>query len=489
MHLHINPRPVIRVIGMLLMALAAVMLVPLAVEQAIEGHANVFFEEGAIISGFFGGLMYLSSHDDGEFQLNLKQAFLLTAACWTVLPLFAAIPLVGILHENGEPLSFTDAVFETVSGITTTGSTVLIGLDDLPPGFLLWRSLLNWIGGIGIIVMAIVILPFLRIGGMQLFRSESSDQSEKIVPKAAHMVSWIIWVYMGLTLSCAVLYYMTGMSGFDAINHAMTTLATGGYSTHDASFSYFGAAAQWVAITFMVAGALPFVAYVKLLQGRHRALGDDPQIRTFALFLVGVIFVGTLLHARSNDLDLASALTDVAFNVVSIVTTTGFASADYTLWGPGAVAGFFLLMFVGGCAGSTSGAIKIYRFQVLWITLRYQLMRLTSPNKVVLLRYGGKRMQDGLPLSVFAFISAFFASTALITLLLALMGLDFVTALTASATAITNVGPGLGDIIGPAGNFASLPDAAKWLLSFAMLLGRLEIFTLFMLFDPHFWQD
>ncbi|NVJ98414.1 MAG: TrkH family potassium uptake protein [Alphaproteobacteria bacterium] len=489
MHLHLNLRPVIHILGLMLMALAAVMLIPLIVEQLIEGHENAGFEEGAIVTGFFGLLIFLASREEGELQLDLKQAFLLTALSWMVLPIFAAIPLTGVEQDSGVWLSFTDAVFETVSGITTTGSTVLSGLDHLSPGFLVWRSLLNWIGGIGIIVMAIVMLPFLRIGGMQLFRSESSDRSEKIAPNAGQIVAWITGVYAALTLVCAAAFYLTGMSGFDAINHAMATLATGGFSTHDASFGYFGVAAQWVAIVFMIAGALPFVAYIKFVRGRRRAFYEEPQVRAFLLFLFVVIVLGATYMASQSGQGFGEALTRVAFNVVSVVTTTGFATEDYSLWGTWAVAGFFLLMFVGGCAGSTSGAIKIYRFQVLWIILRNQLQRLTSPNRVIPLTFGAARVGEGLLLSVLAFMAAFFASVALITLLLALMDIDFVTALTAAATAITNVGPGLGTIIGPAGNFAPLPDMAKWLLCFAMLLGRLEIFVLFMLFDPHFWKD
>lgn len=489
MNLHINFRPIIHVIGLLLIALAVIMLIPLLAEEVIEGHANAFFEEGVVVSGVFGALLVLASRDNAEFSLDVKQAFLMTACCWIVLPVFAAIPLVGITGKSGAALSFTDAVFETVSGITTTGSTVISGLDGLHPGFLLWRSLLNWIGGIGIIVMAIVMLPFLRIGGMQLFRSESSDRSEKIVPKSAEMVKWIIWTYIGLTVACAIGYGIAGMSAFDAINHAMATLATGGFSTHDASFGAFGTAARWVAIVFMIAGGLPFILYIKLLRGRKRALRDDPQVRTFLVFLIVVSLLGAVVLSQDAGLEFGTALTEVAFSVVSIVTTTGFASSDYTAWGTGAVAAFFILTFVGGCAGSTSGAIKIYRFQVLWITLRHQLQRLTSPHRVIPLQYKGARMAEDLPLSVLAFMAAFFASIAVVTTLLALMGIDFVTAISASATAITNVGPGLGPIVGPSGNFANLPDAAKWILSFAMLLGRLEIFTLLMLFDPHFWRD
>ncbi|MFC3053628.1 TrkH family potassium uptake protein [Kordiimonas pumila] len=481
-------RPLFHVLGILLVVLAGTMMIPATVEAYMTGTVPLEFLFSAAITGVLGVLFILAMRDNKSFSLDLKQAFLLTALSWVILPVFAALPLMGLGLETDAGLSYTDAVFETVSGLTTTGSTVITGLDQLLPGLLLWRSLLNWVGGIGIIVMAIILLPFLRIGGMQLFKTESSDQSEKIIPKSSDLVKKIVSVYLVLTSACALAYWLAGMTVFDAINHAMATLATGGYSTHDASFGYFGIPAQWVGIVFMMMGALPFIAFIKFSNGHRRAIVDDPQVRTFVRFMVLVIVASAVMLAVDKNINFFTALTYSAFNIVSIVTTTGFASTDYTLWGTGAVAGFFLLTMAGGCAGSTSGAIKTYRFQVLWTIMRAQLLKLNSPNRVIVLKYHGTKMPDELPVSVLAFLAAFFASIAIVTLLLAMMGLDFVTALSAAATAITNVGPGFGDIIGPSGNFASLPDAAKWLLSFTMLLGRLEIFTLFMLFDPHFWR-
>jgi len=489
MHSRTDFRPIMYVVGLLLTGLAAFMMIPAVVEAMTTEYTPSEFLLSAAATGFIGCMFILATRDNREFTLDIKQAFLLTATCWIILPVFAALPLLGFGLQEGTALSFTDAVFETVSGITTTGSTVMSGLDDMLPGILLWRSLLQWIGGIGIVVMAIILLPFLRIGGMQLFRTESSDKSEKVIPKSAELVKWITGVYFGLTAACAMAYIASGMTVFDAVNHAMTTLSTGGYSTHDASFGHFGADSQWIGIVFMLAGAVPFIAFIKYAQGKHRALIDDPQIKAFLRFLTAIILISTFMLMADQGWGFFEALRMSAFNIVSVVTTTGFASADYTLWGTGAIAGFFLLTFMGGCAGSTSGAIKVYRFQVLWITLREQMLRLNSPNRVVVLHYHGARMPQDLPISVLAFLAAFFASTALVTLALTMMDIDFVTALSASATAITNVGPGLGEIIGPAGNFSSLPDGAKWLLSFAMLLGRLEVFTLLMLFDPHFWRD
>ncbi len=489
MTFRVDFRPIIQVIGLLLVALAIFMMVPAVVEAQMAGSTPFEFIFSSAFTGFTGLALVLATRDNAPFNLDIKQAFLLTATTWLVLPIFAALPLLGLGLPADAALSYTDAVFETVSGITTTGSTVMSGLDTMLPGILLWRSLLNWIGGIGIVVMAIIMLPFLRIGGMQLFRTESSDKSEKILPKSSQLVKWITGVYIALTVLCILAYFLSGMTLFDAVNHALATLATGGFSTHDSSFAGFGLGSQWVGIIFMLAGGVPFIAFIKFARGRRRAFSGDPQIKAFLKFLGVVILGSTFMLMADRDWGFFYALTTAAFNIVSIVTTTGFASTDYTLWGTGAIAGFFLLTFAGGCAGSTSGAIKIYRFQVLWITLREQLLRLNSPNRVVILNYHGARMPQDLPLSVLAFLAAFFASIAIVTLLLAMMNIDFVTALSAATTAITNVGPGFGDIVGPAGNFSTLPDAAKWLLSFAMLLGRLEIFTLIMLFDPHFWRD
>ena len=445
MTLPLKFNPIIHVLGLMLAALAVAMAVPALVEEMMTDEMPTEFIFSAAFCAIIGLMAALATRDEQPFSLNVKQAFLLTALSWIVLPVFASLPLLGMGLSPEIGLSFTDAVFETVSGLTTTGSTVMSGLDDLLPGLLLWRSLLQWIGGVGIIVMAIIMLPFLRIGGMQLFKTESSDRSEKIVPQATDMVKWIMGVYAGLTLLCTILFLATGMTVFDAVNHAMTALSTGGYSTHDASFGYFtNPATQWAGTIFMLAGGLPFISYIKMVKGHSNAISGDSQIRAFLRFLVIVIIAMSLWLVLHEDMLPFDALTLSAFNIVSVVTTTGFASADYTLWGPAVAATFFLLTFVGGCAGSTAGGIKIYRFQVLWLTIREQLLRLTSPNRVTVMLYQGRRLPPELPVSVLAFLAVFLASVAAVTLMLAALDIDFVTAITASATALTNVGPGLG---------------------------------------------
>jgi trk system potassium uptake protein TrkH len=476
--------PIVRVVGLMLCGLAGVMLIPAGVDFALANPDWIAFAIAAAVTLVVGGSLVLATRHGGAFELSLRQAFVMTVACWLAVTAFAALPFLGL------GLDYTDAFFEAISGITTTGSTVLIGLDASPPGILLWRSLLQWVGGLGIIVMAIVILPFLRVGGMQLFQTESSERSEKVVPSAFDLSAWIAAIYLVLTACCALLYGLGEMSAFDAVNHAMATLSTGGYSTHDASFAHFtDPLTHWTATIFMLAGALPFVVYIRFAKSERGAFWRDPQVRSLVRFLFLVICALAAWLWWTRDIALLDALRLAAFNVTSVVTTTGFANDDYNAWGTLAVGAFFVLTFVGGCSGSTSGAVKIYRYQVLWTVVRSQLLRLVSPRRVVILRYGGRPMPPDVPSSVLAFLAVFFATVAVFTLALAAMGLDLVTALSASATAITNVGPGLGPIVGPAGNFASLPDPAKWILSAAMLLGRLEIFSVLVLLDPQFWRS
>jgi trk system potassium uptake protein TrkH len=379
-------------------------------------------------------------------------------------------------------------VFEAVSGITTTGATVIAGLDQAPPGLLLWRALLQWMGGIGIIATAIAILPALGIGGMQLFRTESSDRSDKAMPRFRQIAATIGSVYLGLTVLAALVYWLAGMRPFDAIAHALTSIATGGYSTSDGSFGNWEAnGIQWFGTLFMLSGSIPFVLYVRAIAGDARALWDH-QVKTYLGFLAVVIVLLGLWLTLSGQYDIEPAFRHAAFNVVSVVTTTGFATTDYSLWGNAIVGLFFGLMFIGGCTGSTSGGIKIFRFEVLAIMLQGQFRRLLYPRGIFPRSYGERLLDDEVVGSVVAFFAVFFLSYSALTILLMAFGLDFLTSASGVATALSNVGPGLGDIIGPAGNFSSLPDGAKWLLSFAMMLGRLELFTVLILFVPRFWR-
>ena len=415
----------------------------------------------------------------------MRQAFLLTALAWVVIAAFGALPFV---FSNLE-LAYTDAFFEAMSGVTTTGSTVITGLDFAPPGILLWRAILQWLGGIGIIVMAVAVLPMLQVGGMQLFRMESSDTSEKILPRAAQIVGAIAALYFCLTALCAVAMWVAGMTPFEAVAHAMTTIATGGFSTSDASIGHFNSAAiDYVVIIFMLAGSLPFVLYLQAVRGRSRALFGDSQVRWFFAITAIAVAVMVLWQWLGNDVGAADALRYASFNVVSILTGTGYATADYMAWGGFAVAVFFFIMFIGGCAGSTSCGIKIFRIQVLFAATVIQMKRLLQPHGVFTPRYNGKPLQESVIASVMSFLFLFAICFGVLAFGLSALGLDFLTAISGAATAMANVGPALGDTIGPTGNFQSLPDAAKWLLSLGMLLGRLELFTVLVLFSPAFWR-
>ncbi|GAB4120389.1 MAG: TrkH family potassium uptake protein [Rhodothalassiaceae bacterium] len=483
----IDFRPILHICGLLLIVMAVAMLVPALADLTSRNPDWMVFMASAAITLFVGGSIALSTRTGQTIELSRRQAFALTASAWLSVSLAGALPLLFY----GGRLGFADALFESISGLTTTGATVLTGLESHPPGILLWRSLMQWIGGVGVVLMAMIMLPFLGVGGMQLFETESSERSGRIVPRARQFVAYIGSIYAGLTLLCFLLYWLFGMSPFDALNHALTTLATGGFSTHDASFGHFREPSlHWTATIFMLAGGIPFVAYIRFVRGHRHALYDDVQIRAFVAFLSCLsALLGLWLVLSGNAASLGEGLRLAAFNVTSIVTTTGYASTDYTLWGPLAVGLFFALTFIGGCTGSTSGGIKIYRHQILWLAVRAYVRQLTRPNRVDVLSYGGLHVTRDIQASVLAFLAVFVGAFSLTAVLLAAMGLDFVTAISASAAAFTNVGPGLGEIIGPSGNFANLPDEAKWVLSGAMLLGRLELFTILILLDPDFWRS
>jgi trk system potassium uptake protein len=478
-------RPIFLVIGILLIILAVFMAPPMIADMAV-GHPDwqVFLAAGAVT--LFAGVSLVLMNRTPDFgELNGRQAFLLTTSVWVAVTIFAALPLAFSELE----LSTADAVFEAMSGITTTGATVIVDLDYAPPGILLWRAILQWLGGIGFIVMGVAILPILRVGGMQLVRAESSDLSEKILPRAAQIASAIGFIYLGFTLLCAALYWWAGMTPFEAAAHAMTTIATGGYSTRDPSVGDFGSPTiETVAIVFMLVGALPFVLYIQAANGQLRPLYADAQVRWF--FGITAVFVVTitLWLALVENVALIDAFRYASFNVVSLITTTGYVSTDYALWGPFPVAALFFLMAVGGCTGSTSGGIKIFRFVVLHAVASNQFARLTRPHGVFVPTFNARPLPEAAAIAVMAFIFMFGLSFVIVALVLSALGLDYLTAMSAAVTAIANVGPGLGPIVGPAGTFAPLSDGAKWVLSFAMLIGRLELFTVLVLFTPAFWR-
>ncbi|PWG17197.1 TrkH family potassium uptake protein [Salibaculum griseiflavum] len=478
-------RPVGYVIGLLVAALGLTMFAPLLADLvAGNGYWPVFLESG-VITVMVGGLVAVACSSGVSAGLTIRQTFLLTTFVWLTLPLFGSIPF--LLAIDG--LSFTDAFFEAMSGLTTTGSTVLSQIEALPEGIKLWRGILQWLGGIGIIVVAMVFLPELKVGGMQIFRSEGFDTMGKILPRATEISSSISVIYVGLTLACALLYSAAGMNSFDAIIHAMTTIATGGFANYDSSFGAFGPGVEYTSVVFMMLAALPFVRYVQLISGSGaQPLFRDSQIRTFFAIAAGLVLVLAMWNwALSRELT-ETAFRKSLFNVVSILTGTGYASADYMQWGPFAVTLFFFIGLIGGCAGSTACSVKVFRYQLLFSAVKAQIRRIHSPHGVFSVRYQGRPVGEEVLSSVMAFFVAFMVAIGVTGVLLGMTGLDFITSVSGAATAIANVGPGLGNEIGPAGNFGGLNDTAKWILSIAMLVGRLEIMAVFTILTWHFWR-
>jgi trk system potassium uptake protein TrkH len=481
----IDIRPVLFVNGFLLLVLAAAMGLPAAVDfLAGDPDWHVFLASG-MVTGFVGLVLAVGSRPQGRLVLATRQAFLLTATAWALSAAFGALPFLFSTLD----LSLADGVFEAMSGLTTTGATVIVGLDHAPRGLLLWRALLNWLGGGGIIVMAVSVLPLLRIGGMQLFRMETSDKTERVRTRVSQIASATTMVYAVFTALAGLGFWLAGMSKFDAVCHAMAAVSTGGFSTSDGSLGHWGPAAQWVAIAAMLVGGSTFTLYVApWKQGRPKIL-DDGQTHWYLAFIGFFAAVLTLWQWAVNDMAPDEALRHALFNVTSVVTTSGFFSTDYGAWGGFAQVMFFILAFIGGCTGSTAGGIKIFRWDVLFAMTGVHLKRLLHPHGVFVIPYERQPLPETVVRSVLGFVVMYFFAFAVHAMALTMVGLDFITALSGSAAALANMGRGLGEVIGPAGTFRPLPDPAKWILAFEMMLGRLELFAVFVLFSRGFWRS
>jgi trk system potassium uptake protein TrkH len=420
-------------------------------------------------------------------QFNKRFGFLLVNLLWLVFSFIGAVPF----YLSELDLTFSQAIFESVSAITTTGSTVIAGLDHAPQGILMWRSLLCWLGGIGIVALGLFILPLLRVGGMTFFRMESSDTgNDRPFARLASFTKAFVGIYLIMTLACTVAFDFAGMTHFDALNHAMSTVATGGFSTHDASFAFFDSTALlWIATFFLILGSLPFSVMILFAVRRRLDILRDPQIPVFLGYLCIISLAVGIYHHLTNDVPLATALSHSFFNITSILSTGGFASDDYTLWGPFVVVVAFFATFMGGCSGSTAGGIKAYRFVIVYSVVKTGLKKLIYPNAVYSVRYGNQVVDPETIRTVFLFLSCFVVLWIGGSLALSAMGYDFMTATSAVATSLANVGPGIGPIIGPAGNFSTISDPALYVLSVMMLLGRLEILTVLVLLMPIFWKN
>ncbi|WP_439154854.1 TrkH family potassium uptake protein [Yoonia sp.] len=477
-------RPVGYVIGLVVATLGLTMLAPLMADLlAGNGHWFVFFQAG-VITMLTGGLVALACVNGVSAGLSLRQTFLLTSLVWLTLPIFAALPFMLGAPQS----SFTNAFFESMSALTTTGSTTFENLDQLPEGLRLWRGILQWLGGVGIIVVAMVFLPELRVGGMQIFRSEAFDTMGKILPRAGQIASSIAVIYVALTVACGLAYSATGMLPFDAFVHALTTVSTGGMANYDSSFQGYGAGAHYVAVVFMVLAALPFVRYVQLLAGTARPLWRDTQVHGFFIVIGFCVMLITAWLWGREGVMTEIAFREALFNVTSIISGTGYASADYMTWGTFPVMMFFFIGLIGGCAGSTACSVKIFRYQLLFASIKSQIRQIHSPHGIFTPRYDGRPVSEDVLNSVMAFFVAFLLSLGGTAVLLGMTGLDFITSVSGAATAIGNIGPGLGPQIGPAGNFVTINDTAKWILAMAMFVGRLEVMVVLTVVSLKFWR-
>ena len=477
-----NYKTVFFTLGILQIILGIFMLIPIIV-QFLYNEIDSSFFGASIITIIFGTLFFLSNLDH-EKKLNLQQAFLLTALSWLSIAIFGSLPFVF----SNLDFSFTNAFFESMSGITTTGSTIISNLEDMPKSILLWRAILQWLGGIGIIVMAITLMPIMNVGGMQLFKVSNNDSSEKILPKSKEIALRLIYIYSILTAMCGITYYFFGMNSFDSLTHSMTTIATGGFSNYNESIGYFdNISIEIVSMIFIILGSLPFIAYIKFLNGNKSIFTSDVQIKTFLKIIFFSIIILSVYLTFNDQLEFNFRL--IFFNIISILTGTGYVNAQFDNWGGFSLVLFLILMFIGGCAGSTTCGVKIFRIQILFIFISNQLKKIIYPKGIFVIKYDQNPIDNKFIASIISFIFMYLIIFFIMSALLSLTGLDFITSISGAATSISNVGPGLGSIIGPNGNFSTLPEISKWILTVGMILGRLELFAILVLFLPSFWRN
>jgi trk system potassium uptake protein len=472
-------------IGILLIVLGASMLAPYSMQIMYDENSHSFISSSFVT--IFIGILFILANLEKEFRLNLRQTFLFSTLAWLMVAIFGSLPFLLSTNE----FTISEAFFESMSGITTTGATIISDLDNSPKSILLWRAIMQWLGGIGIVVMAITILPLLKVGGMQLFKMEGPDTTEKILPRTIEVAAIIISTYVALTFLCGLFYWIFGMTIFDSICHAMTTIATGGFSTHNDSIGFFKSSnIEIVASIFIILGSIPFISYLKFSQGNRKIFFTDVQIKGLIYLLsISIAIMFTYLLFINFESSLLDKVRISSFNVISILSGTGYVTDDFGLWGKFSLIFFLFLMFIGGCAGSTACGIKIFRLQMLLIFLKDQIKKLISPNSVIITKYNNQKISDDFIKSVIIFIFTFLFIFLIIAMLLSISGLDFITSISGAASSISNVGPGLGDLIGPNGNYKDLPNLSKWILSAGMLLGRLELFAVLVLFFPSFWRN
>tara|TARA_Y100001970_G_scaffold56422_1_gene71486 strand:- start:6323 stop:7771 length:1449 start_codon:yes stop_codon:yes gene_type:complete len=477
-------RPILNILGLLLCIESIALLIPMIVDLIYKNPDWKQFFYISCITFLFGIVIYVGFKKE-KIKIDLRQAFLLTILSWLLIALFGSLPFI----YSSSALNFTNAFFESVSGITTTGATVISDLESLSEGILVWRSLLQWFGGIGIIVLAVAILPILQIGGMQLLHMEHDDPYEKSIPKINKFIFEIVTLYASLTFLCFLFYCFFGMNTFDALIHCMTTISTGGFSNHNLSFEFFNSQSlENISVLFMILGSLPFVIFIQFIHGPKMSILKDDQIKLFLILLVIIISLTSIWLQNYLNIDFLEALRLASFNITSILTGTGYTSTNYNNWGGFGLIIILMIMFIGGCAGSTTGGVKIFRFQILFRGFKLQIKKLTQPHAVFLMKFNKKTVTENTYTSIISFFFIYILLFILSSTILSFLEVDFLTALSASASAISNVGPGLGETVGPNGNYKSINYFGKWILAITMLVGRLEIFTILVLFSKNFWK-
>lgn len=477
-------RPVGYVIGLLVTVLGLTMLAPLLADVVTNNGEWHVFLRTSVLTVIAGSLVAGACANSVGQSLNIRQAFLLTFGAWSVLPLFGSLPFMFGETE----LSFTDAYFEAVSGMTTTGSTVISGLDNLSEGLLLWRGILQWLGGLGIVIVALIFLPVMRVGGMQFFQSEGFDTLGKAMPRVMDLSSGLLNIYVGLTAILAMLYVLLGMNTFEAFVHAMTTMSTGGFSTTDDSFAAFSPGAQYVGALFMVLASVPFVRLFQFVVGQPKPLFQDRQVRAYLVWLA----YATLLvaaHRMWQDGEVSEEVfRNSLFNVVSIFSGTGYGDGDLLAWGPFPFMVVFLVGAIGGCTGSTGCSLKVFRYQILLRSFAARIRKLYAPSRVTVVTYSGTRVTEDVLNSIILMFTLFMLTFFVIAVGISLTGMPFLPSVTGAWTAVFNVGPAFGAEVTASGSLENFPETAKWLMTLGMFLGRLEIVAAAVLLLPSFWR-
>ncbi len=478
-------RPIVYVLGRILIVLAILMLAPAIVDYRSGLPNGMDFLESAIATAAMGGVLTLATANSLGQGLSVRQAYLLTVTIWTVLPIFGGLPFM-----LGEPhLTFTHAYFEAASGFTTTGSTVIAGLDGSPDGMNLWRGMTNSFGGLGIAFVAMIFLPVMRVGGMQYFKTEGFDTFGKSLPRATDIARQLVIVYFGLTVISAMTYRALGMSALDAVVCAMATIATGGFSPMDISFGKYPGAMEYAGALFMILASLPYIRYVQLISGQSRPLWRDAQTRAYLRWIAVAVGSVALWRVLTSDMGIEPAFREALFNLVSIISGTGFFSGSFSAWGGYMLVVAFVIGVIGGCSGSSSGGLSVFRVQVAAKVLAAQIRQIATPSRVNVVKYDGQNVADDVINGLILFITGYVVVIGVMSVAITLTGVDMYSAVWATWTSIGNIGYGFGPMVVRTGTFVDFPNAAIWLMSATMILGRLGLLAILVVLLPKFWRS